>query len=168
MSFLRRVELWVLLAIAVAGILFAFSSRHRDAEQGAAGAAGAGAMSEDPPLKLHRCVLKRDYGTARLDIELRVRNAGGQKLVLQPPDAILVTGKGREVPGFYLPFEPQPEVGAGSAQDVLIRYWLTADDLAGTLTFEVRGARLEVKSAKAFDLNSVPNLETRIFKPGEW
>ena len=72
------------------------------------------------------------------------------------------------MPGFYLPFEPLPEVAGKTTQDVLIRYWLKGDDLQGSLTFEVDGRKLEVKSAKAFDLNSVPNLEERTFKSGEW
>ena len=166
MALFKRIELWLLLAVAIGGIVFAFSSRHRD-DEGPTGDGGPTA-TEDSPLVLHRCILKRDYGTARLDIELRVRNDDAQTLVLQSPAANLVTGKGREVPAFYLAFEPHPEVAAKSSQDILIRYWLTAEDLAGTLTFDVKGKKLEVKSAKAFDLDSVPNLATQTFKTGEW
>ena len=167
MSLLKRVELWVLLAIAVAGIIFAFRSKHHEDDQGA-GESTAGTTVNDAPLVLHRCVLKRDYGTARLDIELKVRNDDTKKLIMQSPDVKLITGKGRETPGFYLAFEPPPEIPANSTQDVKVRYWLTAEDLQGTLTFDVKGQKLQVKGGTVFDLNSVPNLEEKVFKAGEW
>lgn len=166
MKFPRRIELWLLLAVIVAGLVFTLVPRHAEDEEAAGGAVAA--SSGDAPLKLHRCILKRDYGTARLDIELRIQNTAAEKLVLQSPDARLVSATGREVPGFYLPFDPLPEVAAYSTQDVLIRFWLEAADLNGALKFEVKGRSIEVKSPKPFDLMAQKNLEERTFKPGEW
>ena len=164
----RRIELWLLLAVIVAGLIFVFASRQRDDEPAGSGGSTGTASSDDAPLKLHRCILKRDDGTARLDIELRLQNTAAEKLVLQSPDARLLSATGREIPGFYLPFDPLPEVAANSTQDVLIRFWLGAADLQGALRFEVKGRSIEVKSSKAFDLKTLKNLEERTFNPGEW
>ncbi len=164
----RRIELWLLLAVIVAGLIFVFASRRHDDDQAGSADSGGSVSSGDEPIKLHRCVLKRDSGFAQLDIELRVRNAAAEKLVLQPPTATLRSATGREIQGFYLPFEPQPEVAAGSTQDVQVRYWVEAADLEGALRLEVDGRIVEVKSAKSFDLSAMKNGEARTFNAGEW
>lgn len=159
----KRIELWLLLAAIVAGLVFVFDSRQSDDEP-----SGGVQTSDDAPLKLHRCIIERDHGNARLDIHLRVQNAGAEKLVLQSPRARLLTGAGREISSFYLPFDPLPEVAANSTQDVELRYWLESTDLQGTLKLEVEGGRIDVKGAKELALNSLKNAERKTFNPGEW
>lgn len=159
----KRIELWLLLAAIVAGIIFVFASRQREDDP-----AGATPTPDGSPLKLYRCVIERNHGNARLDIELRVQNAGAEKLVLQSPRVKLLAVNGHEIPGFFLPFEQQPEVAANSTQDVQLRYWLEAADLQGALKLEVDGGRIDVKTAKAFDLNSLKNAEKKTLNHGEW
>jgi hypothetical protein len=163
----KRIELWVLLAMIVAGLVWVFLSRD-DGEDDMPGGGTTSVADDQAPLKLHRCTLKRDYGNARLDIELRVRNDGAGKLVMQSPKVKLLTGKGREVPSFFLPFDAVPEVAAKSAQDVQLRYWLETADLRESLTLEVDGKTMPVKSAKAFDIEAMKNGEERVMQPGEW
>jgi hypothetical protein len=120
------------------------------------------------PLQLLRCVLKRDYGNARLDIDLRVRNNGTEKLLMRAPKVKLLAAKDREIPSYFLPFDPVPEVPPDSAQDVQLRYWLETADLQGPLTLEVDGKTLAIKSAGAFDLNSMKNSDEKVIPPGAW
>jgi hypothetical protein len=166
MQLLKRTELWILLAAVLAGLFFVFRPHPHDTDSGSD--AGATTTAADAPLQIHRCILTRDFGNAQLEIEAHVRNDSVDKLVLQPPAARLLTAKGREVPGFFLPFQQQPEVAAKSAEDVQLRYWLEATDLADALRLEVNGKSVEVKSAKAFDLNSMKNADKKTFNPGEW
>jgi hypothetical protein len=166
MHFFKRIELWVLLAVIVAGLAWVFTS---GGDEDDASDDGVAAVEQDgAPLKLHRCVLKRDYGNARLDIELRARNDGAETLVLQTPKVKLLTGKGREVPSFFLPFDPVPEVAAKSSLDVQLRYWLEKADLQDALTLEVDGKQLPVKGGKPFDLEAMKNGEEQIVQPGGW
>ncbi len=166
MQLFKRIELWILLLPLVVGLFFVFGSRPHEGAGGLPDAPNA--TAEDAPLKIHRCVLTRDYGNGQLDIEVRLRNDSADKLVLQSPKARLLTEKGREVPGFFLPFQPQPEVPAKSTQDVELRYWLDAADLDGALKLDVNGKTVDVKSSKAFDLNSLKNTEKKTFSPSEW
>lgn len=159
----RRVELWLLFAAVVAGLIFVFASRHRDDE-----AAGTDGPADEPPITLHQCVIARDYGNARLDIDLRLRNDTPETLVLQSPTARLLASTGREVPAFFLPFEKLPEVPPKTTQDVQLRYWLEAADLKGALKLEVGGGAVEVKGAKALDLGTLKNGEKKTFRAGEW
>lgn len=168
MQFLKRIELWIFLVIVLAGLFFVFRPHPRDAETGSDSGISTNSAATDAPLQIHRCVLTRDFGNAQLDIEVHVRNDGAQTLTLQPPDARLLTAKGREVPGFFLPFQQQPQVSAKSAGDVQLRYWLDSADLNDALKLDVKGQTVEVKSAKAFELNSMKNGDKRTINPGEW
>src|SRR4051812_28079796 len=167
MHFFRRIELWVLLAAIVAGLAWVFISA-RSHEEDASGKDDSAVGDAGAPLQLHRCVLKRDYGNARLDVELRVQNHTSKKLVMRSPEVKLLTEKGREVPSYFLPFDPVPEVPAGSTQDVQLRYWAEAADFGGALTLEVNGRSLPVKSARPFDLAAMKNEEEKVIEPGKW
>lgn len=169
MNLFKRLELWILLAIVAAGLAWVFSSRDQE-EEGAAGESGQ-VVADDgsgQPLVLHRSVVERDYGNARLDLEVRIRNAGSSKITLQPPQVRLTTGDGREIPPFFLPFEPQPEIAPTSTQDVKLRYWLEKADLQGALSLEVNGSKVAVKSATPFDLETLKTKEQKTFRSGEW
>jgi hypothetical protein len=163
----KRIEIWVLLAVIVAGLAWVFLSRDHGEDE----TTGGGTTTVDDaqaPLKLHRCTVKRDYGNARLDIDLRVRNDSAEKWVMQAPKVKLLTGKGREVPSFFLPFDPVPEVAPKSSQDVQLRYWLEAADLQGALALEVDDKKLSVKNEMAFDLNALANGEEKVIEAGKW
>jgi hypothetical protein len=164
---MKRIELWVLLAIIVAGLAWVFLSRGSKEADIFADTATSGADAS-APLQLHRCVLKRDYGNARLDIDLHVRNDSSEKLVMQAPAVKLLAGNNREVPSFFLPFDPVPEVPAKSAVDVQLRYWLEASDLNGPLELEVAGKRLPIKGAASFDLKNMGNGEEKVIQAGTW
>jgi hypothetical protein len=166
MQLFKRIELWVLLAAVIAGLFFVFGSRHSEIDSSSDG--GTSTAAEDAPLKLLRCILTRDYGNAQLDIELKVRNDGPEKLVMASPAVKLIGAKGREVPGFFLPFQPQAEVPAKTSEDVQLRYWLEKADLEGALKLEVKGKTLEIKGPQPFDLLSMKNTDKKSFNPGAW
>ncbi len=160
MSFLKRIEVWVLLLLGGGAAVWVLMDKpviEGDPQP-------VESTSTDPALVIHRCTLERDYGNARLDIELRYRNASPRPLVLQPPDVKLMTGDGREVPPFILPVEKPPQIAAQTTQSVRLRYWLESAHLSGPLTLEVRGERAEVKSASALDLAKIENKKPRTWQ----
>jgi hypothetical protein len=173
MNLFKRVELWVLLAVVLGGLVWVFTSgpaEEDEAGEGSPPRKSGTVVKGDPskPLQVHRSVLERDYGNARLDIDVRIQNLGKDKLVLQPPQVRLLTGSGREIPGFFLPFEPQPEIAPGTTQDVQLRYWLEKKDLQEALTLEVSGNQAKVKGTGAFDLESLKSKEAKTFLPDSW
>lgn len=167
MNSLKRFELWVLAAVLLVGTVWVLTSRH-PAEDEPASATSTASGTSAAPLVLHQCVLERDYGNARLHIELRIKNDEEEKLSCLPPKVRLLTTQGREVPSFFLAFNKPPEVPGKSAQDVELVYWLEAADLGGGLTLMVRDEKLPIKSEKPFDLKTVENTKKKTFKPGEW
>ncbi len=169
MSLLKRPEFIILLLLAAGGAVFVLTSR----PEGDGGASPqADALTANAPgdakSRIHRLTLERDYGNARLDIDIRVANREAKQLVLQPPEARLFTGKGREVPAFFLPFSPPPEIAAGATGDVQLRYWLEKADLESSLRLEIRGESIELKSAAPFDLEKLENKKPKTLSPGEW
>lgn len=167
MNLFKRIEVILLLVLAAGGAVFVLLSRHSPDEEPPL-PAGTAAVQEQAANKIHRLTLERDYGNARLDIELRFANRGGNKLVMQPPQVKLITGAGREVPPFFLPFDPVPEIPAGTTQDVRLRYWLEKADLQGGIKLVIGDERIEVKSAPAFDLEKLKNKEPKVFAGANW
>ncbi|MDZ4288970.1 MAG: hypothetical protein U0984_13470, partial [Prosthecobacter sp.] len=128
MKFLQRFEVWLLLLLAAGAAVWVLNSRP-------SADGNAEPIEESAPLQpaitIHRTTLERDYGNARLDIELRYRNASPRTFILQPPDVRLLSADGKEVPPFILPVEKPPQIGPATAQDVRLRYWLEKKHLQG-------------------------------------
>jgi len=161
MSFLKRFEVWLLIVLSLGAAIWVFTT---DSDPGLGEPEPiATDAAPEAALKIHRCTLERDYGNARLDIELRYRNTSPRPLSLQPPDVRLLTADGKEVPPFILPVEKPPQIAAQTAQDVRLRYWLDKSHLQGPLTLEIRGEKAEVKSAAPVDLDKLEN-----GKPKTW
>lgn len=167
MGVLKRFEIWLLLAVIAGGLAWVFSSR-QDADELPGDELAEVADQPERAVVLRRSVLRRDYGNARLDLELRVANAKAEKLVMGPPAVRLVAGRNREVPGFFLPFEALPEVAAHSKGEVRLRYWLEAGDLQETLTLEVNGEPLLVKDETPLDLAGFENGRDVVMEGTAW
>lgn len=161
MSFLKRFEVWLLIVLSLGAAVWVLTMDKAD--DGNPEPISAEASADVPAIKIHRCTLERDYGNARLDIELRYRNASPRPLFLLPPDVRLLTADGKEVPPFMLATEKAAQIPAQTAQDIRLRYWLEKTHLQGALTLEIRGEKVAVKSAAALDLES---LEQK--KPKTW
>lgn len=163
MAFLKRVEVWVLLLLGAGAALWVFMDQPKvDGDP-----LPIDALDDVEPasaLTIHRCTLERDFGNARLDIELRYRNTSPRDLVLQPPDVKLLTGEGKEVPPFILPVEKPPQIPAHTVQSVRLRYWLDAAHLQGALTLDIRGSKAEVKSAAPVDLQKLESQKPKVWQ----
>lgn len=173
MNLFKRIEVIVLLVLAGAGAAFVLLTARSDDQDDATPrdadvATGMGTGALDAVNKLHRCTLERDYGNARLDIELRLANRGTKRLVMQPPAVKLLTDAGREVPPFFLPIEPPPEIPAGATQDVRLRYWLEKADLSAGLKLVIGDESLVVKSSAPFDLETLKTKEPKTFSGADW
>ena len=171
MNLFKRIEVIILLVLAAGGAIWVLSNSGSPDDEAAGDSAAASATAQNEERganKLHRCTVERDYGNARLDIELRFANRGAKKLVMQPPQVKLLTDAGREVVPFFLPFDPVPEIPAGSTQDVRLRYWMEKADLQGGLKLVIGNDSIEVKAAAAFDLEKLKNKEPRTFASSDW
>jgi hypothetical protein len=139
----KRIEVIILLVLAAGGAIWVLSnSGSPDEEAGWDSAVSSGPANDDV--------------------------GGPKKLVMRPPQVRLLTDAGREVAPFFLPFDPVPEIPAGSTQDVRLRYWLEKVDLQGGLKLVIGDERIEVKSAAAFDLEKLKNKEPRTFASSDW
>jgi hypothetical protein len=157
-----RIEVWLLLLTAAVACWWAL----REPTDGYASLASA--QEESPALLLQRATLTRDFGNARLDLEFRYRNDSPRPLFLQPPDVRLLTADESEVPPFILPSERPPQIAPHSSSDARLRFWLEKDHLNSSLHLDIRGQRLLVKAAEAFDLEKLANTQPTIFKSPQW
>ncbi len=158
--FYKRIEVWLLILLSGGAALWVMKDRPAaEGDSEAIEASETEASAE--ALVIHRCTLERDYGNARLDLELRYRNASPRPLVLQPPDVRLLTSSGTEVPPYILPTEPPPQVPARTAQSVRLRFWLEEKHLQSGLALDIRGSRAEVKAGAPLNLKDLPNQQPK-------
>jgi hypothetical protein len=160
MSFLKRLEVWLLLILAAAlGAVVLVQSTVSDPDEPLIiDAAPAKADGKPALLSL---TIERDHGNARVDIDVRLTNPNARRLLLVPPAVRLLNAKGAEVPAFILPVEPAPELPPSTEATAKLRFWLEQEDLNGKLTLELVGTTLEVKPDKAFDLETLKNAEPK-------
>ena len=161
MRIFQRFEVWLLLIAAGIAILWSFSSAPIPAEE-------SPEMSADAPLQLRRCTLERDFGNARLDLEVRFKNSSPRPLSMQAPDVRLLNAAGKEVPPFILPIERPPTAEAQTTGDIRLRFWLEKADLTGPLTLEIRGEKLEVKNSTPLDLEKLENKKPKVWTSAAW
>lgn len=164
MPFFKRLEVWLLLAIGLAATLWVLLPEPTGDDTAVADPAAAQVPAE-PALRVLRCTLERDFGNARLDIELRYANPAPRPLLLAAPDVRLLTAEGGEVPLFILPATPVPQIAARATGDANLRFWLEKKHLAGPLTLDIRGARATVKGPAPLDLDTLENRKPRTW-PG--
>jgi hypothetical protein len=164
----QRIEVWVLLLLAAGAAVFVFlTSRPSDPDEIPL-LSRAGPASADTAPRLRRIFLERDYGNARLDLELRVTNPHPRKEQLVPPFARLINAAGKEVEAFFLPMEPPPTLDPQTTADVRLRYWLEAEDLRGRLMLEVDGVQLPIKADTPVDLSLLENAKPTIVRGPPW
>jgi hypothetical protein len=163
MSILKRFEIWLLLALSLGAIVWVLQQDSAGDPTAAPADASPTAAADGSSLKLHRTTLERDYGNARLHLELRYANTSPRPFFLLPPDVRLLTTAGQEIPPFVLPVEKPAQIPADTTQDVRLRYWLDTAHLQTGLTLDLRGQRLEIKPPGPFALDRLENQ-----KPQTW
>lgn len=163
MHLFKRFEVWLLLVAGGIAMWWSFQSETTPADD-----LPVAAMSSDAPLQLRRCTLERDFGNARLDLEIRYKNTSPRPLYLQPPDVRLINAAGKDVPPFILPAEKPASIEAQTTSDLRLRFWLEKTDLAGPLTLDIRGQTLEVKSNAPLDLEKLENKKPKVWTGAGW
>ena len=156
-------EVWLLLIAGGIAVWWSFSTAPNTSKTGP-----AAEMHADLPLQLRRCTLERDFGNARLDLEVRYKNASPRPVSMQPPDVRLLNAAGKEVPPFILPVERPPSIEAQTTGDIRLRFWLEKADLNGPLTLEIRGQKLEVKNSTPLDLEKLENAKPKVWTSAAW
>jgi len=163
MRLFQRFEVWLLLIAGGIAVVWSFKADAPPADDSPTANATSGAA-----LQLRRCTLERDFGNARLDLEIRYRNASPRPLFMQPPDVRLLKADGSEVPPFILPSERPASVAAHATADIRLRYWLDKADLQGPLTLDIRGQTLVVKNDTPLDLEKLENTKPRVWTDAAW
>lgn len=153
MAFFKRPEVWVLLALSVAGAVWVLwsDSVHDRAQSEPAAAPAETASPEVSRFAIldRRVSREQDHLVIALQIGLESDKALPAPLALESPAVRLVTDDGSEVARFFLPFDPAPVLDAEPGSRAGLRYWLPLSQAREALWLEIDGERLAVKEASA-------------------
>ncbi len=176
MIFLKRIELWILLALIGGAVALVISTGgNNPADEPDRDGPPESASTPEAPFAIEASHLKRDYGNAILEIRLSYRNDTDAAIELSSPTARLLAGPdpvaprgAEEVSAFFLAFAPPPSIPAGETSTVVLKYWLEKPHLQDALWLRIQDDILPVKSSEPLDFESIPDQESRIFTAPEW
>lgn len=185
MNVFKRIEVWILLVLTAAGLVFVLLSRQEElAKRGpgtrdvggeglpvpAANPAPAQAAAFEPGGQLEVAGVRvnrsgREYLT---EVEFSYDNPS-EKPLRTFEEAKLITSSGEALPAFFLAFtEPPPELPAKQRSDATVRFLLHSEDIIGELTLDVGGQRKQIKSARSFDPEAIASRGSRSFDSTDW
>lgn len=162
MAFFKRIEVWILLVLSVAGVAWVLWSdeERKRAEREESDPAGEirtavdleGARFE---IRERRISREQDHFILTLRVGHRLSETGKRLFLASgasesiEPSAKLVTGAGDSVLPFFLPFDPPPVLDADPGAFLDLRFWLPEAQSGAALWLEFEGDRLAVKSDRA-------------------
>jgi len=112
-------------------------------------------------------IAERTGDHLHLTLTAQVKNLGTAALTLAPPAMQLFAGT-KPVEPFIAPGLEPTVIPAGGGAEAATHWWLTAADLSGAMTLEIRGARAEVKSASPFALDRLPENRPAAISFPDW
>jgi len=181
----KRIEVWILLVLGAAGLVFVLLSRQE--ELGARDPGERGTRGEDPQRTVPPPADVRDsafQAGGQLEVKgVRVNRTGREYLTevgfsfdnqseepLQTfEEAKLITASGKHLPAFFLAFTgAPPELPAGQKSDATVRFRLGSEDIIGELSLDIGGQRQQIKSARSFDPEAIASRDSKSFDSTEW
>ena len=185
MSIFKRIEVWILLVITVAGLVFVLLSRNeheidefgeRTSREPAVATPGNQRPAEKAPeafqesetIQIRSVHLKRDRTDYIAEIKLRYDNQT-DTLIRTVDEAKLVTESGSALRVFFLAFTgAPPQLRPRMKSDLSLQFSIPSEDLVGQLTLAIGDHRASVKSARSFDPESIGAHQIRTFNQPDW
>lgn len=169
MTVLKRVEVWILLALVAGGLIFVLATRG-DRPDGPGQDGGESDPAGAPTgFTVTRVDLRRDGSHAVASLRVRCRNDGDDPLVVAGENGARLVADGNErVPAYFRAFAAVPEVAPGEESEVVLRYWLSAGHLEGSLRLELGGESAEVKDEEPLALESLEDGVEIAFTGTRW
>lgn len=173
MQFIRLTKIPALPLLAAAAAVAAWALWPKgDSGAGARLAQQEQLAGEDGPrFEIRGIALERDYGNARLEVEVVYENRRPSALTLQPPEVQLLAGSGeqqQEVADFFLAFQARERIAGRETGQAQLRFWLEAHHLQGPLVLRIEDHERTVKTAEPVDLESFDNRRKVQVRGGPW
>ncbi|MFN0128315.1 MAG: hypothetical protein ACKV19_16705 [Verrucomicrobiales bacterium] len=146
MNPLRRPELWLLLVLVAAGLVWVAvtQSGSRSPESFSRSADGSGMVDD---LQVTRTQWTPDGTHRRLRVEFTAENRTTEALDVAPPSVRLLDAAGAEVPLFFVPGAFPPALAPGTRSASWIEFWLTEHQARDSMTLVVEGRRVLIAPA---------------------
>ena len=187
MSIFKRIEVWILLVLTAAGLVFVLLSDDNDRDDygGTPGktdpvkpakrvdnpppAKTSAEFEEGGPVEVESVKLEREpSGDYFCIVQFEFSNQS-QSPVHTIRSAGLVTKSDKRIPIFFLAFDGAPPIlPPQESTKTSLRFSLKPEDVVGDLTLEIAGARAPVKSSRSFDPESIARSGSRTFTNLDW
>jgi hypothetical protein len=181
----KRIEVWILLVLTVAGLVFVLLNREPTTEDsGFANSSKPGrvspgiaatpdanassAPSNDTLLEIKNVSLRREGEHFLAEVKFVFNNQTAQP-VRTIEDAKLITGGGESIPVFFLAFTgAPPEIPATKKSQASLHFSLRGETIVGALALDIGGHRAPIKSSRSFDPESIADNQSKTFNQLDW
>lgn len=173
LSIFKRIEVWILLVLTMAGLVFVLLSRDTadpfdESPKPKPAAPSTSKLESTSPITYQTTQLRREGENYIAELSLSFDNQTDAP-IRSIDDAKLITGSGRSIPIFFLAFTGTPPVfPANTKSDATLRFSLLGEDIVGNLTLDIAGERQEIKSTRSFDPEAIAKNESVTFKQLDW
>ena len=183
MSIFKRIEVWLLLVLSVAGLVYVLLNQQEDvaerfprtapATRPPASAAPAAATKNpvfEPggQLEVKGVRVDRNGGEYLTEVTFSYDNQSDRTL-RTIDDAKLITASGKSLPVFFLAFKgAPPEFPAKQKSTATVRFELGGEDIIGELHLDVGGQRQPIKSPRSFDPEAIASRSSKTFNSPDW
>ncbi len=185
MKIFKRIEVWILLVLTVAGLVYVLLSRQEQLPTGATGQRAPRGDSSPSPAASSAPIQNSAFESGgRLEVtRVRVNRNGREYLTevdfsydnqAQKPlrtieEAKLITASGKHLPAFFLAFTGAPPMLPARQKSVAtVRFQLGSEDIIGELNLDIGGQRQQIKSARSFDPEAIASRDSKSFDSTEW
>lgn len=150
----KRFEIWILLAIVVAGIWWAFDAETipevteaGENQEAVESPASADNPEETALLEIRSVDVTPGEGGSIVALTLFGKSGTEEPVSLGEGNLELLTTEGEGVHRFFLPFDPDPMLAPDEKSLVTVRYWLKVPAEVLWLTYRDQTVKVEIPTA---------------------
>jgi hypothetical protein len=177
LSIFKRTEVWILLVLTVAGLVFVLLSRESDERQDSPPEpidappptdTGPAEFEAAGPIEIKSVTVKHEQDIFLAEVNFRYDNQT-DATISTLDQAKLVTATGKSTPVFFLAFTgAPPNLRPMMKSDLSLRFSVRGEDLVGELTLAIGDQRATVKSKRSFDPETIGQLQVKTFNTLDW
>jgi hypothetical protein len=150
-TILKRFEIWLLLALVIAGIWWAFQAETMEVAATVPNQATPGQVpgnevesNDSSLLEVKNVQLSPTEQGTVIELTLFGRSGTEDPVTLGAENVELLTSEGEDVHRFYLPFDPDPMLSAEEKSLVKLNFWLTSPVEVLWLTYRDQTVKVEI------------------------
>ena len=176
LNIFKRIEVWILLALTVAGLVFVISTGKPRPEEPenlpektiTETSSEPKTFAKDSLLEIHSIKVRRESDRFLAEVDFTYDNQSDKPITTANAASLIPESK-KAAPVFFLAFTGAPPIlPAGEKTNSSLQFSLQGEEIAGELNLRIAGNSTPIKSSRSFDPESIKVGESKTFTRLDW